>query len=371
MHRAARRARQRAEQAAESTVGRLSAESAGDLRKTKTDRRSRLRSAAPPSIRSQAPPPDTPSAGTFSGGTSHGTRLPGEDVSRVDDRLYSFSHAQGYEELPSALKLEELPREARTTIWNLLFSNLDESMKTSNMGYGPWVGGDWKHILRAAHVEFYILPLDDWHADFWPICKKLRKHLETQPLNKVFDLIQFILRHPECPRGLIVQTKRTFEACRLAYTIDMGPPPTILPAVTPEEGIAVVESLGALREAGLNGSAAHLRRASECITSGDWAGSIRESIHAVESVARQLDPKASKTLEPALKSLKGRARLHPALKDAFSNLYGYTSDQQGIRHALLDQTDAQVGQDEAVFLLGACASFASYLWRKHVGGESR
>ena len=25
--------------------------------------------------------------------------------------------------------------------------------------------------------------------------------------------------------------------------------------------------------------------------------------------------------------------------------------------------------DEAVFMLGACASFASYLWRKHVPGE--
>ena len=27
------------------------------------------------------------------------------------------------------------------------------------------------------------------------------------------------------------------------------------------------------------------------------------------------------------------------------------------------------GLDEAVFMLGACASFASYLWRKHVAGE--
>ena len=61
--------------------------------------------------------------------------------------------------------------------------------------------------------------------------------------------------------------------------------------------------------------------------------------------------------------------LHPALKDAFSKLYGYTSNEQGVRHALLDRTDAQAGQDEAVFMLGACASFASYLWRKHVAGE--
>ena len=138
----------------------------------------------------------------------------------------------------------------------------------------------------------------------------------------------------------------------------------------PQEGRAVHESLQVLRDAGLNESAAHLRYASDCINAGDWSGSVRESIHAVESVARQLDPEAATTLAPALKSLERHAALHPAIKDAFSKLYGYTSDQQGIRHALLDRTDARVGQDEAVFMLGACASFASYLWRKYAAGKS-
>ncbi len=150
--------------------------------------------------------------------------------------------------------------------------------------------------------------------------------------------------------------------------IGTTPPPTVLPAATAEEGRTVVDALGTLRQAGLNGSAAHLRAAAERINAGDWAGSVRESIHAVESVARQLDPEAAQTLGPALDSLEKRGALHPALKVAFSTLYGYTSDEQGIRHALLDRTDAQVGRDEAVFMLGACASFASYLWRKHAAG---
>ena len=121
----------------------------------------------------------------------------------------------------------------------------------------------------------------------------------------------------------------------------------------------------------MDASTAHLRDASGCISDGDWAGAVRESIHAVESVARQLDPAASGTLGPALASLKKRGRLHPALKKAFSELYGYTSDEQGIRHSRLDEAKSQVGQDEAVFMLGACASFASYLWRRHKAGDSR
>ena len=89
----------------------------------------------------------------------------------------------------------------------------------------------------------------------------------------------------------------------------------------------------------------------------------------VESVARMLAPGA-KTLKPALASAKERGGLHPALKDGFNKLYGYTSNEQGVRHPLLDNDKAQVGMDEAVFMLGACASFASYLWRKHAAGEA-
>ena len=288
----------------------------------------------------------------------------------MEDGRYSFSQAQGYEEIPGPLKLEELPQDARTRIWNLFFVHLRQSMsRDDRLGWGSWIGGDWVDVFQAAHAKFDVLPLDDWSTDFEPFCKDLRKRIESLPFKKVFDLIQFVLRHPRCPQGFVTEMKCTFADSRLAYTLEVGPPPTIVPAATPEEGAAVVKSLQLLRQAGLNGSAAHLRKASECINEGDWAGSVRESIHAVESVARKLDPEAAQTLGPALRSIERRGALHPALKKAFDTLYGYTSNEQGIRHALLDQTDTKVGQDEAVFMLGACASFASYLWRKHVPGE--
>ena len=286
----------------------------------------------------------------------------------MNDARLSFSQAEGYEEVPGPLQLGELPKGARTRIWNLFCVHLNKSMATAEFVDGSWISRGWDDILRAVHTDFDESALDEWRADFWPVCKNLRKRIETRPFKEVFDLIQFVLRHPECSPAFIRQMQRTFEECRLAYKIDIARPPTILPAVTPDEGKAVVDALGTLRQAGLDGSAAHLRTAAERINAGDSAGSIRESIHAVESVARQLDSAAAKTLGPALSALEKRGALHPALKDAFSKLYGYTSDEQGVRHALLDRANAQVGQDEAVFMLGACASFASYLWRRHAAG---
>ena len=60
-----------------------------------------------------------------------------------DPRSLTFSQAQGYEELPGPLQLEELPSEARTHIWNVLYLSIDVS-KT----YGS-VGGVWKDILAG------------------------------------------------------------------------------------------------------------------------------------------------------------------------------------------------------------------------------
>lgn len=72
--------------------------------------------------------------------------------------------------------------------------------------------------------------------------------------------------------------------------------------------------------------------------------------------------KVAKTLGPALTSLRRPGLLHPVLKKAFGALYGYTSNDQGVRRGLLGRTGVRVGQDDAVFMLGmlgACASFAS------------
>ena len=120
----------------------------------------------------------------------------------------------------------------------------------------------------------------------------------------------------------------------------------------------------------MEGAAAHLRDAAEHINAKQYGDSIADSIHAVESVARVLDLEASQTLGPALDSLERSGLLkHPALKEAFKKLYGYTNDEQGIRHALLDRDSPDVGLDEAMFMFGACASFAAYLVGKHRKAE--
>ena len=52
------------------------------------------------------------------------------------------------------------------------------------------------------------------------------------------------------------------------------------------------------------------------------------------------------------------------MKLAFVKLYGFTSDEKGIRHPLLDLPAANVDETDALFMIGACAAFVSYLINK-------
>ena len=293
------------------------------------------------------------------------------DNEELHSRSLTFSQAQGYEELPSPLGLGEISDEARVKLWDLLVR--------SAWCRGPMVGWVWQpntawpQIFEALHRDFLREPRDEFLElqggildDSTKLLQRYKQLvLRDLPFNRILDLFQMIMRHRDCPRLFISDVVALFQECRLAYVVDTQSQATILPASTSQEGEAIVGAIGEFRDAGLRGAEAHLREAGQLINRGDWSGAVRESIHAVESVAHQLDPDASKTLGPALTSLESRGRLHPALKEAFSKLYGYASDEEGVRHALLINPKSPAGQDEAVFMLGACASFASYLWRRH------
>ena len=281
----------------------------------------------------------------------------------LDPRNLTFSQANGYEELPQPLKLEEISSGARARLWSLLYAFVGRESRITRTGYRR-VAGSWRAILCFLHVEHYGRALDEFDDYLDKFVKIYKSTFMRIRFNQLFDLLLAIMRHPACPEEFIWKIADLFKESRLAYVVDVGPPPTIYPAATREEGEAILQATAELGAAGLAGAVNHLRRAADCISQGDSPGAVRESIHAVESTARSFDPKA-KTLDPALRSLEEAVGLHPALKQAFSKLYGFTSDEQGIRHALIDSPQADVGQDEAVFMLGACASFSSYLARKH------
>jgi len=94
----------------------------------------------------------------------------------------------------------------------------------------------------------------------------------------------------------------------------------------------------------------------------DYRNSIKESISAVETICRMITGDLKATLGQALKIIENKITIHSALKIAFDKLYGYTSDEDGIRHCLMDESNLDF--EDAKFMLVSCSAFINYLKEK-------
>jgi len=65
----------------------------------------------------------------------------------------------------------------------------------------------------------------------------------------------------------------------------------------------------------------------------------------------------------ALNEIAPSLDIHPALKLGFNKIYAYTSDENGIRHSLLGE-EGKADKHDAIFMLGSCASFITFLINK-------
>ena len=288
----------------------------------------------------------------------------GHNRYQSDDHL-TFSQRHGYESLPEPMQLEELSDDLRREIWNATREFL-ESQLQPNAYRRVYFTKEACRFIERVLGKLLKKPEDEINTSYQNVINPLKQVILKGNFNKILDFVQFMVNDSTYGEKLVTPIGESFERCAAAYYLDMSRHPyKFFPRSNKAQGEATQESIKTIRDRGMKGAETHLRQAAEHINAQRFAEAIKDSIHAVESVARQIDPK-SKTLGPALNSLENAGLIkHPALKEAFSKLYGYTSDEQGIRHALLDKNSPDVGLDEAMFMFGACASFAAYLVNKH------
>ena len=187
----------------------------------------------------------------------------------------------------------------------------------------------------------------------------MSKFIHTATFNKLFDFVEFICQQDNCSTKLKVNLANSFVDTYSAYRLIDS---RYVVAIGNEEQVAtylVALEIAAKRDA--SGPRAHLINAGRHIADQSWNDSVRESIHAVESVARKLVPK-TQNLEKALEPVIKRNLMIAQLVEAVGKLYAYTNSENGIRHAFLfDTPEAKVDETDALFMLGTCASFVSYL----------
>ena len=278
---------------------------------------------------------------------------------------FTFSQRHGYEPLPEPMRLKEISDDLRREIANAVRSHLSDMF-------------DERYVERVLG-QFLKISEGEIDTNYNIVQDAFREIISRYEFNKVLDLLEIMfsevhdthilitkIGEVHDAHTLITKIGRLFDDHAAAYWLDTSRRPyRFFPRASEEQGEATRRAVETVARGGMDGASAHLRQATEHLNAGRYADSIVDSIHAVESVAREIDPESGKTLGPALKSLERAGMLkHPALKGAFDKLYNYTNAEQGLRHALLDRDAADVGLDEAMFMFGACASFAAYLTAK-------
>ena len=270
----------------------------------------------------------------------------------------TFGQAEGVDPLPEQLLLGEISPALKSRIWRVLLESMEGDVQSSRMGgIWPWFGKNWKPILYDWHTLCEHQMADEFENIAKTLIPKIKKIVSSTDYIEVFKFVEFVIRHSNCPYQLDQRLAEALHSAHAAYRIFDR---TIVPIGSVTEAETISRAFGDLSGGQFAGPRTQLRYASEKLTQGDFAGSVRDSISTVEGVARLLEPSAN-TLGQALKAIESKNGLNGSLRAGFEKLYGYTNTEQGIRHALINGDSPKVDEADALYMLAACAAFVTYL----------
>lgn len=267
--------------------------------------------------------------------------------------MKSFSQRKGYKLVSEVIQIKSMNEELRNSLWNVLDLSL-----WSSEGYlsNPYDSAEIEPFSESLWLRFFKEPIDTIPGNNKRILKSIRKFFFGCEWYEVYDFLEFVSEYQkdnlELTKAINAVLEREFAGYRLisGNVVD----------ITDEQEVQMLQE--ALQDTRFEGVNCHLQRALELLSNKgnpDYRNSIKESISAVESMAKIITGDSKATLGEALKCLERSNKIHAALKKGFSSLYGYASNEGGIRHAMLEQPNLTIA--DAKFFLLSCTSFANYL----------
>jgi hypothetical protein len=260
----------------------------------------------------------------------------------------------GYREVRTAIQLDSMDAALRASLWNV-FSPLFVEPLDSPV-YATCHDAELR--MRAIWDGFFKQPTDGAPRSAKSANAVLRDMFLKGDYVEVYDLIDFAVQQYRKTFPILeILFNRALEREVSAFRFVDG---LLAPISNQHELDVIEEGIGAKGK--FTGASTHLRAALKLLSdrsAPDYRNSVKESISAVESAARAITRKPKATLGDLLPMLEKAGHLHPAQKDGFVKLYGYASDEAGIRHAMLDEPSVSFA--DAKYMLAVCAAFVAYV----------
>lgn len=275
-----------------------------------------------------------------------------------------FSQRIGKQPIKTVMQTETMDEDLRNSLWNKLLESYLGGIYRINIR-----NPKDRHItgfLKVIWADFFKFPIDDLPISGDDIHGSLKnRFFREAQWYEVYDFVEFVprivLSSPES-REFRLRCNEVLERELSGYRF-VGE--CISPITNETELKEIEEVLKTATEKRLEGVREHISAALSRLSDRkqpDYRNSIKESISAVESISKIIaqDPKAE--LAKALRIIKTKIALHPALEQGFLKIYGYTSDEGGIRHALTEESNCDF--EDAKYMLVSCSAFINYLIMK-------
>lgn len=278
-----------------------------------------------------------------------------------------FSQRLGLTSIEKPLQIEFIDKELLNRLWNLYRIRILDFLDNKFDGQS-----NKRYFATFLWHNYFKKDMDEVSYDFTVTIYELKKFFfKTAEWYEVFELIEssiesinkyrdyFDFDSTKFYTDINILLEQEFSAYRFVEGL-------VVP-ITNDTEIKEIENARANTKqfTALSGCNNHLTESLKILSDKktiDYRNSIKESISAIESIAKVISGKSSDTLGSALTSVKDKIGIHSALEKGFKQIYGYTSDADGIRHALMEEPNCDF--DDAKYMLVSSSAFINYLIAK-------
>jgi hypothetical protein len=267
-----------------------------------------------------------------------------------------FSERQGFVEVRDTFQIDSMDDGLKNRLWNQFRIFYFDSLEINY--------GDIKHKID---YDFFIKMYDGFFkTKSKPTIRNLQLilHVETFFFKlqwyKVYDFMEYISE--------IFHNKKTNiqfrEAVNKVLEAEMSGYRFINNYIAPIIDEVEIKEVEEALECKYTPVRQHLSNALELLSdreNPDYQNSIKESITAVESVAKIITGKET-DLVKCLKVMD--IDLNGQFKTSMINLYGWTCKEDGIRHGHTEE-ELKTSFEEAKYMLVSCSAFVNYLIAKN------
>jgi len=277
-----------------------------------------------------------------------------------DMKHLSFSQRMGLAPAGKVAQVDDIDLPLQNSLWNVLTTKCFAGYESREPAFSTWIRySNFKNFTELLYTDFYKAPIDKLPIHWPDFLKELRLNYYKMSWHVTYSFIEFVveMNHRGTGQALIDGFNKVLVRENSAYRFVGG---KLVPVTSPEEINEIERAIASSDQ--YAGARTHLQTSLGLLTdklNPDYRNSIKESISAVESLAKKLVGDDKATLGQALKVLEKHHSLHPSLKNAFSALYGYSNDASGIRHSLMDN-ESTLTQADARFMLITCSAFINF-----------